>query len=79
MKQTGELVRLLSQRLSEGSGLVVHCRQGIGRSSLLAAALLQHAGLDHETAFTRIEAARGRPVPDTAEQKEWVRAFRQTT
>lgn len=74
LKPVGELVRLLNQRLSGGGDVAIHCRQGIGRSSLLAA-VLEHAGLDHETTFARIETARGRPVPDTPAQKDWVKVF----
>ncbi|HYU33624.1 MAG TPA: dual specificity protein phosphatase family protein [Thermoanaerobaculia bacterium] len=67
-----ELVHRLEAALAAGKRVAVHCRQGIGRSSLLAAALLVSAGEDPDAAFRRIEQARGRPVPDTAEQREWV-------
>jgi len=30
------------------------------------------AGLDPDEAFRRIEKTRGRPVPETSEQREWV-------
>ena len=63
--------------LSEGRCVGIHCRQGIGRSSLLAATLLVLTGMDFEEAWRRVEAARGCPVPDTAEQKAWVDRFRQ--
>lgn len=66
------LVRRLEAALEAGKSIGVHCRQGIGRSSLLVASLLVSAGEDPEEAFRRIEKARGRPVPDTAEQREWV-------
>jgi protein-tyrosine phosphatase len=63
--------------LSEGKYVGLHCRQGIGRSALLAAALLTLAGVAPEEAWKRVEAARGCPVPDTAEQKAWVDRFTQ--
>jgi protein-tyrosine phosphatase len=53
----------------------VHCRQGIGRSSLVAACVLVISGESPQSAFEHIERARGRSVPDTAEQKEWVTSF----
>ncbi|XHM89253.1 tyrosine protein phosphatase [Peterkaempfera sp. SMS 1(5)a] len=64
-------LRLLAQRLREGAHVVIHCRAGTGRASLLAAALLILNGSDPETAWGRIEQARGLAVPDTAEQREW--------
>jgi len=69
------LVQDLEQALTAGKNVALHCRQGIGRSALLAACLLVSAGLDADAAFRRIRAARGCPVPDTMEQQEWVRAF----
>ena len=57
----------LSQRV-----VVVHCRIGIGRSSLVAAAILCASGLEPDIAFAAIQKARGVPVPDTAGQREWI-------
>lgn len=70
-----KLVSRLEEALAAGKNVAIHCRQGIGRSSLVAAAVLVSAGESAEEAFRRIEAARGRPVPDTAEQREWVERF----
>ena len=67
-----DLVKDLEKVLESGRNVGVHCRQGIGRSSLVVAALLGASGEDADEAFRRIERARGRPVPDTAEQREWV-------
>ncbi|MEU8924323.1 tyrosine protein phosphatase [Kitasatospora sp. NPDC048545] len=61
----------LAERLRDGAHVVTHCRAGTGRSSLLAAALLILNGVDPDTAWDRIERARGLAVPDTAEQREW--------
>ena len=66
------VLRELAARLHEGAQIVTHCRAGIGRSSLLAASLLILNGTDPDTAWGRIERARGLTVPDTAEQREWV-------
>jgi protein-tyrosine phosphatase len=74
-KATVELVRHLEDRLSAGKRVGIHCRQGVGRSALLAACLLAAAGVDVRAAFERIGAARGCPVPDTPEQREWVVKF----
>ena len=45
----------------------------MGRSALVAASVLALTGLDPEVAFDRIATARGCPVPDTPEQKAWLR------
>ncbi|MFK0192061.1 tyrosine protein phosphatase [Kitasatospora sp. NPDC090308] len=61
----------LARRLDAGGHLAVHCRAGIGRSSLLAAAVLVRCGTEPDDAWARIARARGLPVPDTAEQRAW--------
>ncbi len=72
---TAELVRRLEAKLAGGKKVGIHCRVGIGRSALLAACLLVLSGIDVETAFERVQLARGCSVPDTVEQKEWVAKF----
>lgn len=62
----------LSAALDAGQSLAVHCRAGIGRSTLLAGSLLVRRGLQPEDAWTRLATARGRPVPDTEEQRRWL-------
>jgi protein-tyrosine phosphatase len=62
----------LGEELRQGKGVLVHCRQGIGRASMMAAAILADAGIDSETALQMIERIRGRPVPDTDEQRAWL-------
>jgi protein-tyrosine phosphatase len=69
------IVGELEAELSAGRSVLIHCRQGIGRSSLLAASTLVRSGEDPDRALARIEAARGRPVPDTEEQRRWVAEF----
>jgi protein-tyrosine phosphatase len=68
------LVQQLEQALAAGERIAVHCRQGIGRSPLLAACLLVAAGEEPDTALQQISAARGCAVPETVEQQEWVKA-----
>lgn len=67
-----ELVRALEQQLAAGKNVALHCRQGIGRSAVLAAALVVSAGLEPDRAFASLRAARGCAVPETAEQRDWV-------
>jgi protein-tyrosine phosphatase len=51
---------------------VVHCRQGIGRTGLIAACLLVAQGAAPDAAVHNLSAARGLPVPETAEQRRWI-------
>jgi hypothetical protein len=69
------LVRRLAARLTGGKAVAIHCRQGIGRSALMAACVLVSLGEGPDAAFERIARARGRPVPDTTEQRDWVLRF----
>jgi hypothetical protein len=73
--KTAELVQQLDQRLALGKGVAIHCRQGVGRSALLAACLLATAGVEPRLGFDRIRAVRGCSVPDTPEQRDWVVRF----
>lgn len=68
----------LEKLLNQGRHVGVHCRQGIGRSSLIAATLLILGGVSRDQAWERIEASRGCPVPDTPAQKDWVNRFAQS-
>ena len=65
----------LSALLRDGKTIVAHCRQGIGRASLIAVAILVNLGTPIEDAWKQVEDARGRPVPDTLEQKQWIEAL----
>jgi len=56
-----------------GESTAIHCRAGIGRSSLVAAAVLLHAGMTVDESLARIQQARGFAVPDTPEQAQWLR------
>jgi protein-tyrosine phosphatase len=66
------ILDLLGEHLAAGHHVVIHCRNGIGRSSLLAAALLLREGLTPVQAWERISTARGLPVPDTDQQRAWL-------
>lgn len=70
-----KVVSELEKALKSGKNVAIHCRQGIGRSSLVIASLLAAAGEEPNEAFRRIEKARGRSVPDTDEQREWVAQY----
>jgi protein-tyrosine phosphatase len=58
--------------LSSGKNVVIHCRQGIGRTGLVAACMLVTKGLSPGAAVEIVSAARGIPVPETEEQRRWI-------
>jgi protein-tyrosine phosphatase len=62
----------LDTELSTGKNAVVHCRQGIGRTGLMAACLLVAKGFDPETAVKEVSSVRGLPIPETQEQRQWI-------
>ncbi|HEX8614792.1 MAG TPA: protein-tyrosine phosphatase family protein [Telluria sp.] len=66
------LVQEIGRRIDGGANTVIHCRAGIGRTGLLAAAVLVRHGYTAEAAFKLVSASRGVQVPDTAEQVDWV-------
>lgn len=72
---TARLARSIVDRLHEGKAEAIHCRAGIGRSALIAACTLVLCGLDPDIALSRIADVRGVAVPDTDEQRQWVRDF----
>ena len=62
----------LHAHLAAGEGVVVHCRGGVGRSSVLAALVLGLEGVPVDEAWQRIGSARGASVPETAAQRRFV-------
>ena len=65
------LAKTLARRLQAGVSVACHCRGGIGRSTLLAAAIMVSLGDNPLTVFDTISQARGLGVPDTRRQREW--------
>lgn len=68
----GTVLTDLGRQLDAGQTVAVHCRQGIGRSGLVAIGLLVWSGMDPAGAVELVGAARGRPVPETPDQVRWV-------
>lgn len=60
------------EALHEERSVVIHCRMGIGRSALMAGAVLVLSGHSPKVAWTRLSRAREHQVPDTAEQRTWL-------
>ena len=75
--ETAKFERLLSvleKLMREGKRIGIHCRGCIGRSSVVAASLLVRSGMKDDEVWMQIRKARGVPVPDTAEQRDFVRS-----
>jgi predicted protein tyrosine phosphatase len=69
------LVDQIAHALHAGKSVALHCRQGIGRSAMIAAAALISSGEDAETAIRTVRQSRGLAVPETPEQRRWIADF----
>ena len=67
-----ELAKQLWQRIDEGEHVVIHCRAGIGRTGIIAGAVLVANGIKPPQALQLISEARSVKVPDTDEQEAWL-------
>ena len=67
-----QLIEQIDRDLAGSRNVVVHCRQGVGRTGLVAACLLLKHGIDPETAVQKLSAARGTAVPETEQQRRWI-------
>ena len=66
------LMTRIANALGEGKNVAVHCRQGIGRSGLIAAGVLITSGVSPGDAIRAVSAARGVGIPETIRQRQWV-------
>lgn len=70
-----DLAAALHQDILGGEHVVIHCRAGIGRTGVIASAVLVSAGYFSGEALHIVSFARGVLVPDTDEQDKWVRSL----
>ena len=73
-EEFAQLARRLFSQIEAGTNTLIHCRGGIGRSGLLAAAVLLQGGRDIQAAFALVSHMRGERVPETAQQGAWLQA-----
>jgi protein tyrosine phosphatase len=66
-----DLARDIARGITNKQRMVVHCWAGIGRSGLLASAILVLLGHDSKTVFDPVTRLRGEPIPETEEQRNW--------
>lgn len=67
-----ELINTLEQELHEGHHIAVHCLAGIGRTGLVAGALLIQDGLAAAVATELLSSVRGCVVPQTHDQSNYL-------
>jgi protein-tyrosine phosphatase len=67
-------VEAVGASIRAGRRVAIHCRMGLGRSPMVAAAALIEGGLTADAAMAVVGAARGTTVPETDEQRAWLRA-----
>ena len=72
MSEAEALLARVHDELAAGKKVAIHCRQGIGRSGLIAIGLLLLSGQQPAEAMRKVSAARGLPVPETIEQRDWL-------
>jgi len=65
-------VRLAKHIEASDKPTAIHCRAGIGRSSILAALVLRVSGTSAPAALEALGKARGLQVPDTDGQRDWL-------
>ena len=75
MEAAVTLLREIAERLTEGKRIAIHCRQGIGRSGVVASGVLVAGGMTPDAALDAVRSARGILIPETEEQRQWVRCL----
>ncbi len=66
-----KIINKITKRLLKNEKIVVHCRMGIGRTSIVTAGILVKNGLNKNTIFDFLSKKRNLKVPDTQKQKDW--------
>jgi protein-tyrosine phosphatase len=72
MKDYLNFTKSLYETIAGGKNTVIHCRAGIGRTGIIAAGVLLHAGFEADDAIAFISSKRNFPVPDTEAQYDWI-------
>jgi protein-tyrosine phosphatase len=70
-----KFINEIAHRVRAGERIGIHCRGSIGRASIAAACTLIQLGWEPDTALSAIAEARGCPIPDTDEQRQWILQF----
>lgn len=74
--KTKELVNSLIDKINQNNKILMHCRGGIGRVSIISASILSILqNVSVKQSFENISKIRGLDVPDTDEQIIWTENF----
>lgn len=74
--KTKELVGVITEKIESRQKVLLHCRGGIGRVSIITASVLAKNGqLSVSQSFDKISKIRGISVPDTDAQILWTTEF----
>jgi protein-tyrosine phosphatase len=69
---TDKLIDTPIKEIDQEHSVVIHCRMGIGRSSIIAASVLLKYKLKAKEIIENISSIRGLKVPDTDKQLSWL-------
>lgn len=73
--ELASLVREVHANLIDGKAAAIHCYAGIGRTGIVAACVLNELKVPVETMFDLLRVSRGYDMPESEEQKNWVKQF----
>ncbi len=74
-KKVSTLIDNLHEQVKRGDSVMIHCRMGIGRSSIIAGAVMMMDSRPAVDIIDEISKIRGLRVPDTDEQLDWLWQF----
>ena len=69
------LIEKLTEAITQGKSVAIHCRAGIGRAPVVATALLCRLGIKPVEALDMVVKARRAKVPQTEEQRQWILTY----
>jgi protein-tyrosine phosphatase len=75
LEAAGALIDTVAADIDAGRAVGVHCFAGRGRSPLFACGVLVRLGMDPEAAIEAVSTARGRRIPETEAQRQWIFDF----
>ena len=75
--QFDAFAKSLKERIDNDEKLLVHCRMGIGRSSMISAAILLNFDAKLQDVFSFISEKRELSVPDVMTQKDFIERYQE--
>ena len=74
-KPVRELVTAIENAALADTNVVIHCRGGLGRAGTVGGCYLKHIGRTDEQVFAALRKRHKTSCPETAGQREFIRAF----